>query len=204
MNGYYQDLLSDIYLFIDVTNMKINLDVSYQNNISFNNNYWLATIHEIVNEKKIGNLQIDKKISNFFTRNIDFNFLQNEINIDYEIPIIGYLSKPFSKLEYTYVFGLSYSDLKPEYLNYYYFTDYEEALKDSLKFQEDKKGIIRFALFTGKIILIENKNELLENTKELLDLKNDYNTIQINSENISLFLIKNVSQQIPLSFHLIV
>lgn len=214
IDGFYNDSdsaidlpssTSEIYLFINASKMKLNLD--NREYINFSNSHWLTTIHEIVNLKKIGNIQINKIVTTFFTRHYEFAFIQNELNNDYEIPITAYASKPHSNLEYTFVFGISNLDYYAQdstslYSNFYYFTDYEKAIKDTVKLKEVKKGIIRFALFTGKLVLLEKESELLE-----IELKeNLYDCIQTNNENNhSIYLIKKTSHEvpIPISFHFI-
>ena len=194
IQGIFKDLCSDTYLFIDITKMKLNLDKMFNKYFNLTNSYWLITIHEMVNEKKVGNIQIDKKVSNFFTTNVDFIFLQNEINIDYEIPTVVYQAKPYSQIEYCYVFGQYYVDYDSFNKRYFYFTDFEKAIQDA---KEEKKGIIRYALFTGKLFIIQKENDILDLIEE------EYDCFQINSEKNSNYLIKNFSQNIPLSFHYI-
>lgn len=179
LDGFYKDFFSnDLFLFINIFECNLNNPLLF-----------LTTIHEIVNSKKIGNILINKNVSQFFIRNNDLIFLKNKININYEIPMIGYVCKPYSKLEYSFVFGL-------EKNNYFY--DFEKAFQDCLLLKDEKKGIIRFALFLGKIKIMES----ILDEKELF-IQNDYfDTIQINTPD-KLYFIKNSNHQIPLSFQII-
>jgi len=193
IHGYYQENQMDKYIFIEILNLKkINGNI-------IENLLYFSTIHEISNLKTLENHSINKKIYHFFIKNYDFLFLQNQNNIDYEIPIIAYKGLPFSKLEYIFVFGNEKSDYKN---NYFLLSDFDKAKKDILLIK-GKKGIVKFALFTGKIQIIE---KLIELEKDFLSFHHSNNieieTIQINLPE-TIYFIKNLSQQIPLSFQII-
>ena len=98
-NGYYE-YNNNLYLFFDVTNCKINIDYTYKNS-----NVWVAILDEIINQKNICNIEICKEVIDFFIKNNEFCFLVDENNVNYEIPIVGYVSKEKSKTNFTYVFG---------------------------------------------------------------------------------------------------
>lgn len=206
----YNDKGIDHYLFIDISHFALE---TIHSSITKS----MVLIHEIINTKQMNNLKISENVSNFFIKHYEFAFIQNETNQDYEIPITGYVCKPLPKVEYTFVFGLTLDDRyqyrnqhqnsNSLYPNYYCLTDYEKAIQEmnNLKEEKEKKGIIRFALFTGKILLLENENEN-EKESDLLEIKEqyDYDCIQINNENESSnYLIKNIFQSIPLSYDLL-
>ena len=152
---YYKN---NTYLFFDITNNKIQLKCVYKKSP-----LWFALIDEIVNVKHICNIKIDLDTINFFTENIDFLFLKNQNNINYETPTVVYVGKEFTKINYTYVFGVSkteYEILGP----YYYFTNFKNAIKEGLwnnnkNVKIEKGGIIRFAIFTGLMKIILNNVE---------------------------------------------
>jgi hypothetical protein len=190
---------NDFYLFIDVSYIVLET----RNSLITKS---MVLIHEIINTKQIYNTKIAESVTDFFIKHYEFAFIQNHLNHDYEIPIIGYVCKPLHKVEYTFVFGLSTldsdSDFNFLYPNFCCFTDYSYFLfKETQKdIKEEKKGILRFALFTGKLLLIENENEILE----VKEKHYDYDCIQMNNENNhSIYLIKNIFQSIPLSFYLL-
>jgi hypothetical protein len=144
--------------------------------------------------------KITNSLIKWFTINHEFAYLQDENNKDYEIPVVSFVAKTYSKLEYTFVFGNQIFDLKNKG-NYYFFTDYEKAKQECNLFSsEEKKGIIRFALFLGKLQIVESWEEFKKEKENLLF----FNTIQINFPNFnSFYLIKKKDQQIPLSYQII-
>jgi hypothetical protein len=104
-----------------------------------------------------------------------FCFLKNKDNVNYEVPIIGYVGKCASMLNFTYVFGVSKSDNSAILGPYFYFTDYlnainqggwskdgksesrhDKLLTDNSKGRYKSGGIIRFALFMDKTKVIQN------------------------------------------------
>ena len=50
-----------IYLFIDLTRVDIQRDLIYKDA-----SYWLVLVDEIVNKKRVCNIEIDKKVTDFF------------------------------------------------------------------------------------------------------------------------------------------
>jgi hypothetical protein len=168
-NGFYMSA-DNIYLFIDITNLKLNLyDIYYENNNRF------VLIDEIINHTHVNNIKIDLQVSKFFLQNIDFCFLRNENDEKYEIPIVGYVGKEETMLNFTYTFGETKKDKNAILGPYYYFTDFKNAVKDGcwshngkpeIKYDKlltdneygryVKGGIVRLALFAGNMKYIEN------------------------------------------------
>ena len=222
-NGYYE-YNNNLYLFFDVTNCKINIDYTYKNS-----NVWVAILDEIINQKNICNIEICKEVIDFFIKNNEFCFLVDENNVNYEIPIVGYVSKEKSKTNFTYVFGESARDKNSLLGSYFYFTDFDNALKNT------GESIIRFALFLGNTKYIQNlKNDTIDSSEiksqrlqdNNLDKNTEYLTIRISDhdgkwshsydsayvgyiildnetelKNTPIFVLKTYEQQIPLSYH---
>jgi len=169
-NGYYE-FEKNIYLFFDITNYELNINDTYSSSpITF------VISDEIINHRKMCNIPISKDTTNFFIVNNSINYLYNEKNEAYEIPIIGFVGKSTTeKINFTYIFGET-SKNKSEILGpYYYFTNFKYAIRQGgwspdynpeyihNKLVTDKEngiylkgGIIRFALFTGNTKYIEN------------------------------------------------
>ena len=93
---------------------------------------------------------------------------------------------------------------------YYYFSDYENAIKQ-IKEQENKSkiGLVRLAIFLGKILIkiddFDNDNDDEEDWTEIYDsvylgkiIENNNN--QLLNHN---YVLKTMEQQHPLSFHYI-
>lgn len=175
---------NDVYLFYDLTKKPIMVD-----NIH-NNNLWFALVDEIVNQRAIYGIPISELVSDFFTTNAKFNFLYNGNNEKYEIPTATYVSMPEKRTEFTHMFGVSSKNSQSIVGPYYYFTNYENSIKQIHDHgnNPDKIGIVRFAVFLDKTNIIQNlpydevdessikKERLLDET---LDLKYERLTMRI-------------------------
>jgi hypothetical protein len=141
-NGFYE-FENNLYMFFDLTNSNLKI-----NDVYMNNHLWFATIEEIINLKCVCDVSVENKITRFFIENDEFCFLLDENKKSYEIPIIGYVGKPESMLNYIYTFGESKKENDGMFGPYYYFTNFNGSL--------DKDGLIRFAIFPGVSKYIEN------------------------------------------------
>ena len=140
---------------------------------------------KILNKKNICNIKINPDITEFFNKNIDFVTLKDKDNKNYEIPSVVYAGKEHSKINFTYVFGITKSDNNLLFGPYYYFTNLKNAIKQGIWSENNVKynkggGIVRFAIFTGlsKVILNNTedssdqsdiKRELISNENNLYD-----------------------------------
>lgn len=161
-DGFYE-YNENLYLFIDITICKKYIDrIDYLDYIQF------ALIDEIVNHKKVCNKQINEQVTNFIIDNDSTWYLYNKDNKPYELPIIGYVGKSSeSKLLFTYTFGVCAKDKKAILGPYFYFTNYENSLNQAknVAIINEKKGVIRFALFIGEQKYIENSpNDAIDNS----------------------------------------
>lgn len=176
---YYKD---DIYLFFDLSKCKIQIDFLFKGS-----KIWLCLLDEIVNQMNICNIIISNNVSDFFINNSEFVFLYDKDNIIYETPSVCYVGKNCNKLNYTHLFGVSKSENTAILGPYYYFTNFKNAVKQcdySDKF--DKMGVIRFAIFTGVMKIINNfqnnKNDESLIKKEMLNdqnLNNKYEALTL-------------------------
>jgi hypothetical protein len=155
-NGSYY-YKNNIYLFFDFTNCKLIINNSHKNSI-----IWSVLIDEIMNKTHVCNMKINLDVVNFFNENMDFSILKDENEKNYEIPSVVYVGKEVSKINFTYIFGVSKPDNNLLFGPYYYFTNFKNAVKQSLlsEVKNDKNvkgGIVRFALFTGSTKVVLNK-----------------------------------------------
>lgn len=169
-DGFYE-YEQNLYLFFDVGKCKLNIDDTY-----ISSPVRFALIDEIINHFYICNMMISSETVNFFINNDSINYLYNENNEVYESPIVGYVGKQTpEKINFVFTFGESAKN-KSEILGpYYYFTDFNNAIRqggwsrnykpehiynklvtDNENGRYAKGGIVRFALFTGKTKYIEN------------------------------------------------
>lgn len=179
-----------IHIFFDLSECILSIDCTYRKS-----QLWFCLIDEIINYNKVCSLNIDVSVIHFFITNIDFCYLKNKNNENYELPIVGYVGIQPNKLNFTYTFGTLVKDKNAIMGPYYYFTDYKSSIRDggwSETGMETKDndiiitdneygrfkqgGIVRFALFLGKNKIVENlfndKNDNSEIKKERLSDKN--------------------------------
>jgi len=148
-NGVYQE--NDIlYLFFDLTKCKLVL-----NDVYSSSTLWFCLIDEIINQGNVCDNTIDETVKYFFINNFDFCNLNDRKDETYEIPTVGYVGKPEPKVNFTYIFGEQSKNKDALLGPFYYFTNYKNACDEVGAIQE-KTGIIRFALFVGKVKYIEN------------------------------------------------
>jgi len=166
----------NLYLFFDCSSL--NLD-SYK--MSRNNDLWLVTIDEIINQEKVCNFGIDNKVVDFFRNNINFLYLNDTDGNIIETPTVVYSDCSRKQLEFVSIFGVSTMNEEALMGKYYYFTDYQNAIKNSGWLNESNGcgGLIRCALFLGKmkVPLNQHGDDVDESnvTKDML-LKYDENS----------------------------
>ena len=187
-DGFYEHN-NKLYLFIDITNCTINVEDTYLSSpVRF------GLIDEITNHKNICNIPIDEDTTIFFITNSCVNYLHDDETYNIiETPIVAYSGKSTTdKLQFGYIFGESAKTKLGILGPYYYFTDFcysirqggwssdykPECLNGNVITDTDtgrykNGGIIRYALFIGKIKYIENlpndENDLSEIKYEKLN-----------------------------------
>jgi len=199
-DGFYE-FKQNLYLFFDVSYYKINIDDTYSSSpIRF------ALIDEILNHRNICNIPIHPEITEFFIKNESINFLYDEKNEAYEIPIVGYVGKSTpEKTNFGLIFGVSVNDKSAILGPYYYFTDFCHAIRqggwssnykpeyffnklitDNENGRYEKGGIIRFALFTGRTKYIENMPNSVIDKSEIKKQRLDDPTLNQTYEKMTL------------------
>lgn len=139
----FQEYNDSIYLFFDVTNCRLNINVDH-----FSQNMIFGLMDEIINYKNICGINVDRSVYSFFINNDCTLYLYDDLNQPYEIPVIGFVGKiNESETNFTMIFGETAKNKSAILGPYFYFTNFNKV---------KSKGIIRFALFLGKIKYIEN------------------------------------------------
>jgi hypothetical protein len=189
-NGFY-DFDSRLYLFFDITNCNYSLDETYLSSI-----VRFVMSDEILNHKNVCNIEIDPETINFFIKNDFVNYLKDKNNESYEIPTVGFVGKSTpEKLNFTHIFGQTPSDKTKILGPYFYFTNFQTAIRKggwSKNYESeivfDKKitenengkyikgGIVRCALFMGRTKYIENMpNDPIDESEIKKSMLNDVN-----------------------------
>lgn len=225
--GFHLDKKSKtLVLFYDLSNCQFNTSIVYKQN-----NLWFSLVDEIINKGHICAIKIDPKVTNFFFLNQQFITIRNDLGQKIEHPVACYIKQKISKLNFTHYFGLSKMETNTAFLGpYYYLTDFENAL---YSINNEKKGLLRFAVFLGKMLVklnypedsIDNshlKREKLKGSiKEQLTMRiTDYNGLWADNYdscfigkvkldngdilgNTPVFVVKNYEQHFSLTYHYI-
>lgn len=175
-NGYTNDD-NNLYLFFDCSGLELDgFKMSRMNDL------WMVTMDEIINQQKVCNFSIEHEVLEFFYNNVDLIFLKDcETGEIYENPTVLYAGCSRKELEFTTTFGVSSSGNDALMGNYYYFTDYKNAVKKAGWLNEPMGcgGLIRCAVFLGKMkVLLNNQDDNVDESKltqEML-LSNDENS----------------------------
>ena len=132
-------------------------------------NIWFGLISEIVDEQKILNFPINDSVSFLFLTNEFLINLLDPSGEPYVIPIVVYHGSYYKVTSFISVFGIKKSSVFSSLGPYYYFGNYEKALRyavwtrnkdplyiDDVKVTDDegrytKGGIVRFVIFPGKM-----------------------------------------------------
>jgi len=154
--GYKNDD-SNVYLFFDCSGLKLDgFKMSRMNDL------WMVTIDEIVNHGMVCNFAVDESVVSFFKDNSDFLYLKDGDGNIFENPVVAYSGVSRRKLDFLTNFGIPASGNNAVLGNYYYFTDYQNAVKMSGWGSEENMngGVIRFALFLGNMkVLLNDPND---------------------------------------------
>lgn len=225
--GFYLDKKTKtLFLLYDLSDCRFNISLVYKQSI-----IWFCLIDEIINKQHVCGINIDSNVTNFFFLNQQFITLTNNLGNKIEHPVACYIKKKISQLNFTHFFGLSKMDISTAFLGpYYYFTDFDNAL---YSINDEKKGLLRFAVFLGKMLVklnypedsIDNsdlKREKLKGSiKEQLTMRiTDYNGLWTDNYdscfigkikldngdilgNTPVFVVKKYEQHFSLTYHYI-
>jgi hypothetical protein len=156
-----------------------------------NDKWWWCLSSELIDSRKIMNFPIQKNTSLFFFHNNKLLYLYDKHNQPYENPISGYHGSYYKMTNFITIFGLNKASPTSALGPYYYFASYKKALsfaiwtpnRSSLKIDNklitidnegkyEKGGIVRFALFTGKMkVFMNNERDEDDNSKTTHILK---------------------------------
>jgi len=226
--GYYQKDETNIMVFYDLSNLKIEPII-----LNKYDDLFLVLMDEIINQEKMGNIPIHHLIVDLFKNDTELAILTDNMNTAYEIPTVVYHGCPKQKMEFILTFGVSPSQeinhedslLGP----YFYFTDYDNAKKMG-------DGLVRIAIFLDTLCvkmnytndridesqliqyLLEtndNSTEIYNNIKMTERLSDRYGVWTINSNSVyigpvklddgsifkkgPIWVVKDYEQQTPLS-----
>ena len=241
----YIEANNNVYLFIKLTGEKEKL--FSQRVLMRDTRWWWCIIDEICNTRHILNFPIHEIVTNLFYNNPILIYLRNTQGYNLPIPRSLYYGTYAQLLPFYFVFGPKLS-VRGRYGPYYYLGVYNKAIRYggwSYDYRKQthadnnitddngkiiKGGIVRFAVFLGKIKVLLNHpqdrkdNILEENYQKKFDFQlrlEDregqwakhydslyYGRAKINNSNMLWrlnpgYVTKNFNQQIPLTMHII-
>jgi len=179
-DGFYEDN-GEMFLFVDITKNKLNLYDIYSDSV-----VRLALVDEILNQQHVCNIPVDKTITDFFIQNYEYCVLKDKNNEDYEIPVVSYVGKQENKLNFTYTFGETKKNKDAILGPHYYFTNFENAFKEGMINNDNKYGVVRFAVFAKKIKYIENFVDDNIDESETKKMKLQDETVDQNYERLTM------------------
>lgn len=169
---------NEYYLFFEYNlNNNHNIDDNVAVKFKRHDKLIWTTVSEIIDDKKILNFDIHDKSCKFFINNPDIITVYKDGGVlKHEIPTALYYGGHRTITNYVAVFGVSrrstYASLGP----YYYFANYENAMRYAIfsannkpvqidgKYitiddhgRFDKGGLVRFVVFIGKMKLYDDK-----------------------------------------------
>jgi len=162
-------------------------------NAKIDNRWWWVLATEIVNEKRMLTFDVKREVVGFFERNPSMLFLKDELGRLYETPAVGYYGSYANRIAVTSVLGKQKAAPTDVYGPYYYFGNYEAAMRFAIWSEtftplevegeivtNDRRGrylrggLVRFALFLGKTtVMMDRQSDSIdrsETTKELARL----------------------------------
>ena len=204
VKGYYvQD--DEIYLFISASYKEIegsNIKTYILNNNVFkkSNIWWWTVIDEIVNIRMVFGFEIHNSVTDLFLKNNWLCFLYDMNGDPLKHPSVMYLGDHYNNIIFQSAFGLYRKSLWNKLGPFYVFTDYKNAVKNSLEttartgdytyenndlyignsWKHTRGGIIRCMLFSGnKKVFLNSKGD------ESIEISNlDKNKLQIENSEI--------------------
>jgi hypothetical protein len=93
--GFYE-YEDEVYCFIDITLCGLYLDEYFSSS-----RQWFVLMDEILNQNKVCNITIEPRVTDFFLYNEVFCFLLDADQKHYELPIVGYVTKPVAKMNFN-------------------------------------------------------------------------------------------------------
>ena len=181
---------SDYYLFFESHETITDGNLFYKQD-----KHWPISCDEILTMNSCCNIPINLELVEFFMTNPFLFFVNSEDYGIYEVPVVKYVGVCEPLIKMRSIFGTPPED-KTEIMGpYYYFTDFNGAVKsggwsknnapeyqfEKLVTEETcgkykKGGVIRFALFLGKMMVPTNNKDEAEDlslTKKALEELDD-------------------------------
>jgi len=144
---------------------------------------------EIINQGKACNFTISNRVVNFFTRYNKLLCLTDENGMPYEMPSILYSGVSKKKLDFSLMFGIDTLNNMAIMGKSYYYTDYQNAIKCSLQNEQNSGGLIRCAVFLGKMkVPLNNPDDEVDKSRITQDMLLNYDNNSKEYKNVKLMM----------------
>lgn len=157
VNINYVGFIKDVLFFEIKTNVEYGV---YQKK---DNKLWFILVYELVNLQESLKMPISLDVINLFLENTKLLYLTKNKNI-IETPIVGFYGNYYNKITSIFLFGLHKGSLEDSLGPYYYYGDYDTAIKYSirnfsnkLEEKKNKRGLVKYAIFLGKTNMVREK-----------------------------------------------
>ena len=157
VNINYVGFIKDVLFFEIKTNVELGV---YQKK---DNKLWFILVYELVNLQESLKMPISLDVINLFLENTKLLYLTKNKNI-IETPIVGFYGNYYNKITSIFLFGLHKGNLEDSLGPYYYYGDYDTAIKYSirnfsnkLEEKKNKSGLVKYAIFLGKTNMVREK-----------------------------------------------
>jgi hypothetical protein len=197
----YSIINDNLYVFYKVNIILQNSPMINKYSIMF-----MALLHEIINEKKVYDFEIEENVINIVSNHVNLFLLKDENNKYYEIPSVFYTGTSDHNVEFESLFGASKSIIDDNRVcgDGYYFSNFEQTKKSFDNSNHKKNGIIRHVIFTNNQKIITDINDL----SKLNDWKDQYDSILIGNIDIEdpfikkgpVLVIQDYEQSYPISY----
>lgn len=193
------------YFFVDISKLPNISGILLQNDTAI----WFGLLSELINNKKIYDVDVDKDVCDFFSDHYDLFVLHNpSTGLKYPLPDVGYCGSHFKMTEFQNEFGVNKQ--KRKLGDYFYYT---YALQDAIDWRNDNQqyvtsifmgeGVNRIALLVDNMLYLNeeeiDKHEDYENY--ISGLMEIHDSIFVYSKHKSFILMKDIDRQVSLSYH---
>tara|TARA_B110000483_G_scaffold243669_1_gene335189 strand:- start:4676 stop:5536 length:861 start_codon:yes stop_codon:yes gene_type:complete len=166
------------------------------------NKLWFILVYELINLQESLKIPISSNVVNLFLENTKLLYLTKNKNI-IETPIVGFYGNHYDKITSVFLFGQHKGNVEDCLGPYYYYGDYDRAIKYSIRSfsnklsvdkQKYKGGLVKFALFLGKTNMVTGKKINKEWIK-------DYQSLIYKKDNSIVYCISNKLNQYSLAHY---
>ena len=206
--GFLDGTDSVRYFFVDISDLRVSSGL-----LENDSALWFGLLSELINNKTVYNITVDKDVCDFFTDHYELFVLHNpSTGLKYPLPDVGYHGSHFKMTEFQNEFGINKQKRKlGDY--FYYMYALQDAIQEGLSWHNDNQEYISSTLIEGGVnriaLLVDN---MLYLNEEEIDKREDcdsyisglmeiHDSIFVYSKQKSFVIMKDIYRQVSLSYH---